>query len=956
MAIFRCFMSSSPVVAGSGTLLEREGELAALDGALDATGIGGDGRLVLIEGPPGIGKTALLGELGTRAAARGRRVLRATGSEMERDFGFCIVRQLFCPLLRSLDPAGRASLFAGPVALAAAIFGLADPGDFDLTPTEGSLYGLFWLVVGLCEAGPLVLSIDDAHWADVASLRFVRYLGQRLDGVPALVAMAARPNEPGVQAETLHGLSDALALSPIRPPLLSEDSTASIVRAGIGDASSAPVEAACHEATGGNPLLIQALLAELAAERREDAAAPLAADRIAGIGPERIGAGVIERAGRLDPRGPEVIRVVAVLGDGGDLQALAGLAGVDRATASAILDGFVGASILAGDATRRFAHPLLRAGVYEAIPAVTRAEMHARAARLLREQGSEPETVAAHLLLCEPGGDPGALAVLEAAAARADERGAPESVVTYLSRALPEVGDPAARGEILHRLGRAGVALRDPASLERLQQAAQLADDPARALDIYLELADALAMAGIWDAALATIEAAFEQFGDSGLPGLLDLEAVRAAARGYDPATAAAYAADLPRLLAQVRGRTDAESRHLRWVLAGLGASQNRPREEVMELIGPESQDWSVQRGGRESSLVFQAALGLFLVDGLEQGESLVAALEDEARRRGSLIAMIGAVGLRASFDQRHGRLESSEQNVHVAMDLIQRNELSLMALTTFLHFCLDTIVERRGLDHVADLVEGLEVPPPFGETASGAFVLDVRSAVRVARGDRAGAVVTLREVEAIMRPLGLGPRLTSWRSRLALALPEEDRDEALSLAEEELRLATEVRSSRAEGVALRGLGLLRGGEEGVDLLRGSVERLEVGVAPFEAARSLTELGAALGRANQRREARERLRVAADLAQRCGAERLEERIEAEIRVAGGKPRRRAVFGPDSLTPSEHRVAVAAASGATNREIGQMLFVSLRTVEMHLTNTYRKLGISARAELAEVMDV
>src|SRR6201999_3102476 len=136
------------------------------------------------------------------------------------------------------------------------------------------------------------------------------------------------------------------------------------------------------------------------------------------------------------------------------------------------------------------------------------------------------------------------------------------------------------------------------------------------------------------------------------------------------------------------------------------------------------------------------------------EGEWLAAGLEEDARSRGSLIAMIGAVGFRASLDQRHGRLDSAEQNVHVALELIQRNELSLMALTTFLHFCLDSIVERRGLDGVADMVEGLEVPPPFGETASGALVLDVRSAVQVARGDRLAAVATLRELETMMRPL----------------------------------------------------------------------------------------------------------------------------------------------------------------------------------------------------------
>jgi DNA-binding CsgD family transcriptional regulator len=939
--------------AGDRILLEREGELAALEASLAETEAGGDGRIVLLEGPPGIGKTALLGEFGERAEARGRRVLRATGSEMERDFGFGVVRQLFGPLLRPLDREGLTRLFAGPVALAAAIFGMAEPGALDLTPTEASLYGLFWLVVGLVETGPLVIAIDDAHWADVPSLRFVRYLAQRLDGVPALLVLAARPNEPGVQAQTLQGLTTVLEPATIRPPLLSEAATAAIVRERVGGASTPAVEAACHEATGGNPLLIESLLAGLG--ERLGSGAAISPEGISEIGSERVGAGVLERAAGLDPRGPDVARAAAVLGDGGDLRAVGALADVDRDAAAAILDGLVAVAVLDGDPGRRFAHPLLRTAVYEAIPPSARAEMHARAARHLRERGAEPEAVAAHLLLCEPEGEAEALAVLEAAAARADERGAPESVVTYLARALPEVNDAPARGEILHRLGRAGVAARDPASLEHLQAAAQNVADPDRALEIYVELADALAMAGIWDASVATIDAAYERFGADDRAGVLDLEAVRAAARGYDPATADLYTADLPRLLDLVRGRTDARSRHLRWVVAGLGAIQDLPRADVVALIDPGARQWSVLQSGRETSLIFQAVLGLLLVDGIEEGERIADAFEEDARRRGSLMATIGAVGFRAALDQRLGRFESAEANLLLAIELTQRNELSLMALTTFLYFCLDAIVERRGLDGVADLVEGLEVPPPFGETASGALVLDARSAVRLARGDRAGAAATLREVAPMMRALRIGPRLSSWRSRLALALPEAEREEALSLATEELALAVALDAPRAEGIALRALGLLAGGDEGIEVLGRSVERLRRGGGSLELARSLADLGAALGRANRRREARERLREASDLAQRAGAQRLEERIEEEIRVAGGKPRRRAVSGPESLTPSERRVAGAAADGATNREIGQALFVSMRTVEMHLTNAYRKLGIANRVELAAALD-
>jgi DNA-binding NarL/FixJ family response regulator len=148
---------------------------------------------------------------------------------------------------------------------------------------------------------------------------------------------------------------------------------------------------------------------------------------------------------------------------------------------------------------------------------------------------------------------------------------------------------------------------------------------------------------------------------------------------------------------------------------------------------------------------------------------------------------------------------------------------------------------------------------------------------------------------------------------------------------------------------------VLRGGEEGIATLGDSVAVLRDSSARLELARSLAELGAALRRGNQRGEARRQLREAAELAQRCGAERLEERVLEELTITGGRLRRRTLVGVDSLTPGESRVARAAAVGSTNREIAQDLFVSLRAVEMHLTNSYRKLGITSRAELAAALD-
>jgi DNA-binding CsgD family transcriptional regulator len=936
-------------IGDGATLIEREAELAVIAEALERIGPAYGGRTLLIEGPAGIGKTTLIAELERTASEAGFKVLSARGSEIEHDFAFGIVRQLFGPVLRTASEAERERILSGPAGLAASIFGLTDGATIEPGAPEASLYGLYWLATALTEAGPVVIALDDAHWCDTASLRFIEYLGRRLAGVPLLIVLAARPAEPGVQTEMLRRMRAELEPRAIAPPLLSEDATAAIVRARLGEETPAQVLGACHVATGGNPLLIEELLAEL--DGRDT---PTPAVEIAAMGPKRIAESLIGRAGALGAEGPAILDALAVLGDGSELRAIGPLARIDPRRAAEIIDGLAAASILEGGSDHRFAHPLLGSSIYEAIPTAARGAMHRRAAELLSEVGAPAEEIAAHLLRCEPGSVAGALEVLELAASRASESGASDSAATYLRGALGEAMEPARRGELLHRLGRAEVALRDPAALADLEQAARLASDPSRALEITLELADVLALAGMWEPAMQAIDAGLGQFGATGLPGLLDLEATRAAARGYDPETVAEYDADLPRLREIVRDRRDADSSHLRWVLAALGAIRGLPRAEVLELIGQVSADWTLDRRGRESSLVFQALMTLLLVDAQDEGERIAVRLHEEGRRRGSLMAMIAGVGYAAALEARRGELGPSEASMNVAFELLRENELSLMALTTFVHFCIDTLVERPGLGELAKLVEDLDVPPAFGRTMSGAMVLEVRAAVRATRGERQAALADLRAAELIFRALQAGPRLSCWRSRLALALPGEAASQALELVGEELELARSCEAPRAEGIALRTLGLLEGSEAGLARLRESVAVLRSCRSPLELGRSLAELGSALRRGNQRSEARDRLREALDLAQRCGASRLEERVRDELRVAGGKPRRVAISGPDSLTPAERRVATAAAGGATNREIAQTLFVSLRTVEMHLTNTYRKLGDCTRADLGVVI--
>lgn len=907
---------------------------------------------MLIEGAAGVGKTSLLRELEDGAAAAGHRVLRARGSELERDFGYGVARQLFGPPLRTADDAERERLLAGPAALAASVFGLGPEREIESRPAESTLYGLFWLVANLAGEGTLVLAVDDAHWSDAGSLHFLRYLAGRLDGLPVLLALAARSNEPGVQTEIVAEMASTLDFDRLSPDLLSPEATAAKIRARLGERSSAALEAAAHEATGGNPFLVEELLAQL--DQNAPGPGAVAPEEVAAMGPERIAASVGQRARRLHRLGPEVTRAVAVLGAAVNLGAVASLVGADPATAAEVVDGLAAASILVPAPSHRFLHPLLRAAVYEDIPAATRAVWHGRAAAALAERGASAEEVAAQLLLAEPGAMPDALETLERAAAAARERGATDAAATLLRRALAEKMDDRRRAGVLHVLGTTEVTLRDPASIGHLQEAAMLTTDPEEALRIWLGLIEVLAVAGLWNEAVTAIEAAIERFGDSELPGVLDLEALRISSLGFDPAKAAALETELAPLIDVALASDGPETELLRAVLSGLAAARGLPRETVVELVRPQRERWTMTVMGRETSQVSNAALSLILVDHLEPSDRIAADLLADGRRRGSLMATLTALGLAAAAGTRRGELAAAEANLATALEVLQTNQLSLMAMTTIIHFCLDTIVERGGMEPIADLLETLDVPPPFGETASGAMVAECRAAVRMTRGDRAGAIADLRRAGEIYVPIGASPWYSRWRSRLALALGDSAPAEALELAREELAAARALPSPRCEAAALRALGVLEGGAAGIEHLRGSVALLRPNPARYELACSLAELGGALRRAKSRSEAREVLREALDLAQRCGAERLEARVQEELRIAGAKPRRRAISGAAALTASERRVAEAAAAGASNREIAQDLFVSLRTVEMHLTNAYRKLGISSREQLATAL--
>src|SRR3954453_3308186 len=300
----------------NGTLLERDGELASLEGLIDGAA-GGHASLALVEGPAGIGKTTLMTEARRRAGEAGMRTLAARGSELERQFPFGVVRQLFEPLL--IDPEQRKLALSGSAATAAAVFEAPGGGDGELSG-DGSfavLHGLYWLTVNLSSQGPLRLAVDDLHWCDRPSLRFLAYLARRLEGLPALVACSLRPAEPGADVALLGELAGDPMSVRLYPSALSPEGVTEVVRARLGDQADKAFAAACHVATGGNPLLLLGLLKSVGAEGMTPDAAN--AETVKEVGPRAVSRAVIVRLARLPEDAVAVARALAVLGDGAEL-------------------------------------------------------------------------------------------------------------------------------------------------------------------------------------------------------------------------------------------------------------------------------------------------------------------------------------------------------------------------------------------------------------------------------------------------------------------------------------------------------------------------------------------------------------------------------------------------------------------------------------------------------------
>lgn len=929
-------MTATKAARGDPRLLERDGEVARIDETLRAAA-SGTGSGCLIEGPPGIGKSELLRAAARGAQREGLRVHAARGVAVERPFAFGVARRLLERPARTLGD------LAGPAALGLAALGLEDPPA--RADAFALVHGLFWLCAELADREPMAILVDDAHWIDEETAGFLAYLHERLDDVPVALIVATRDTEAG--PPSLEDLRARFA-NPLQPRALSVHATATLLEGALGAPPPGEFARALHDWTGGRPFELYELAAAFARARVEPTAAAAATvpERV----PDTVHRRVAARLAALPEAWRAALEAVAILEPEANQSRVARLADLEDAATAAALDALAQAGLVKRAGPLETDHPLLRAAVEESVSRHRRSLLHRAAARVLESDREPIERVAAHLVLAEPDGDPWTVDVLASAAENASGRGGPRRAVEFLERALAErTGE---RCQILLSLAEACLRFDPPAALAHADAAIE--EMPQAAL-----LARARHLRSLALVACMRVEEAVDEFGRAiDELGGQDLELTR-----RWTADRLMFARGVPALASIARRLAEAvpldmpadtpASRVLLAVRAGLSVDLGGAVADAADAAERALAGGRLIEDQTPDSPIYYAAVELLLyADRFDLADRLIAHAAADAERRGAVIGHAASAWQRGRLAWMRGRLDLAEAEMRLAFDTARQGNW-FIGLPFVLTQLIAVLTERGASREALDLVESLGLGGELPEHLYVRQIMVGRAIAKLAAGDAEGA---LAEATAFG---DWYPRETFfWRWRVPAALAARqlaDTATAKRLAQEEVAICEARGGARHRGIAhwLRAI-VCDSLEDRIAGLERAVATLAATAARFDHARALVDLGGAQRRARRIPEARITLSEGLAAARACGAIDLAAFAREEVLASGLRPRREATRGVDSLTPSERRVAEMAASGRSNREIAQALFVTRKTVEKHLSQVYAKLGIGSRGELEGVL--
>jgi DNA-binding CsgD family transcriptional regulator/tetratricopeptide (TPR) repeat protein len=968
-----------------GAFVGREAELAALSADLDA-GATGRGGVVLLAGEPGIGKTRLAEELAARATARGALVLWGRCWEGEGAPAFWPWVQVVRAYVQAVDPAAlRHDLGAGAADIAQLV-----PAVRDLLPdlpaplpagAEAARFRLFDSLAGFLRAAaarrPLLLILDDLHWADAPSLALLRFAGRELEDAGLLVVGVYRHGEVGGEHPLLATLADLTRGQRRRRLLLGgldQREVASFVALVTGAEPSPGLAAAVHEQTDGNPFFVTEVVRLLASQGRlgpGQAGAPLAA----GL-PEGVKAVVAERLGRLSDGCRRVLEVAAVIGRGFELRVLQPAWGLDGERLLGLLEeaeaaGVVGA-VRGGLGRWRFAHALVREVVYEGLPAARRVGLHGRVGEALEalhaaDPGPHLAELAHHFVAAAPGGEVArAVRAATLAGRRALELLAWEDAAELFERALAalELAERPAqqqRCELLLAVGEARMAGSDVAAARAAyRQAGELAGRigapealAAAGLGLGLEftsgIVDPVEM-GLLEQALVALGAADSPLRARVLARLakallftpqaerrlaLSEDAVQMARRLGDPAALAAVLYD--RHLA-IWGPDPAGGVGERLAVATEVVSlAERLGDRAMVLRG---------RGLRRTDLLALGDLAGFDAD--------LAAAKQTAGELRQLHYHWQLPLARATRALLAGRFAEAEEQAAHGLAIGRRAgdqavEPYHLAAINALRFMQGRVGEMAG---------------PLQDAATRFPGLPFRTALAAALAEAGEADQAQAEVERLAAgDLAAVGRYSGWSLSLALLADACHHLGDAQLAAK-LRGLLEPYADRNIAIARAGTICLGPASYFLGLLDLTRDRPEQALRSFEHAAGLAGRLQAHPMIARSREGQARALLALDRpGDREQAAALLDQVIATagaLGICGLGERAGALLEklaapvptwPAGLTGREVEVMRLIAAGCSNRAIAQALFISPNTVLRHVSNIFAKTGVANRAEAA-----
>jgi ATP/maltotriose-dependent transcriptional regulator MalT len=958
-------------------LVGRAEELSLLDRVLAELDQGRSNAILLV-GEPGIGKTRLLAEFAARADARGHLVLTGSASELERDLPFSVFVDAIDEYLRGLAPNRFAVLEDDVRTELAHVFpSLTTLASGRQVALQHERYRSHRAVRSLLEqlasAQPLVLVLDDLHWADSASIELLGALLRRPPAAPVLLALAVRPRHvPERLSTALERPWRAELLTRIELGALSAEEAREL----LGDAVDRVDASVLYAESGGNPFYLEQLARSL--DRASGAPAVHDDTSLAAMGvPSTVAAALAEELALLSDSERLVLEGAAVAGDPFEPEVAAAAAGMPEASVMEAVDELLKVDLVrTTDVPRRFRfrHPLVRRAVYEAAAGAWRLGAHERSAEALAARGAIASARANHVERSAREGDTGAVAVLREAGEEA-VRLAPASAAHWFAEAirlLPATAPVEERIELLIARARALTAAgRFNDSHSTLLDALAIVPRDSHALRARL----AHACAGVesnlgrQDQARDRLASALEGLPDQGsreaVVLMLELtvnalwrtrheamheaaeRAVNAARRlGETPLTAAALA-ELA-LADSIMGAADrAESnrseaaalvdslsddalaRHLEaaaW-LAGVELYLDRYAEG--EAHANRALTVARATGQGELFLLLAATLGGLL----RQRGKLVEAAElldggiEAARLLGNTHALVWNLLGRSAAALRSGDVDLALATAQESADLSQDSDSnfhSAEAAADLAAALLETGQPQRAAELLLESAGGEELVLIGGSPR--ARYLEVLTRCWLALGRHAEARRAAATAEAWASAVQL-PMASAWADRAAAAVEMNTGDAA-----------------RAAGQALA-----------------SAAAADEAGAPVEAALSRTLAGLALAQSGERDRAATELQHAARDFEQCGALRYRDQAERELRKLGHRIHRRTRPGSadgtglESLTERELQLARLVADRKTNPEIAAELFLSQKTVETHLRNIFRKMGVASRVELARAVE-